>query len=223
MSTFDLSNPGRPIEAGVILMGQTEILDVAPIDLLHGISKAFVDVLPVSDDIKAKAPEVNFHWVTETGAPAKLTSHIIMEATDSFKTCPTLDIVLVGAYIIGYTPTAAELAFIASAHASCAAFITICGGMLAAQQAGVLAGKTATAPRFMVAELQAKDPRTTWVEKRYVRDGKVWTSGALLNGLDLMREFMRTYWPELAEVSVRIGGVPERANEYVGSDGMMMA
>lgn len=82
MSSFDLSSSSRPIEAGVILLGgETEILDVAPIDLLHGISKKFVHMLPVSDEIKAKAPEINFHWVTETGKPGKLTSNITIPAT----------------------------------------------------------------------------------------------------------------------------------------------
>ena len=86
---LNLSNPGRPIEAGVILVGETEILDVAPMDLLHGISKSFVEMLPLPDELKAKAPEINFHWVTETGQPAKLTSNITMQATVSpFPTKP---------------------------------------------------------------------------------------------------------------------------------------
>jgi hypothetical protein len=42
----------------------------------------------------------------------------------------------------------------------------------------------------------------------------VWTSGALLNGLDLMRDFAKTYWPELAEVAIPLGGYPERSVEY---------
>jgi hypothetical protein len=78
---FQLSNPGRAIEAGMILMGETEILDVAPIDLLHGISKKFVNAIPLPEELKAKALDINFHWVTETGAAAKLTSNITMEAT----------------------------------------------------------------------------------------------------------------------------------------------
>ena len=124
-----------------------------------------------------------------------------------------------GAYFPGYTPSEAELAFIRKAHDECTAFITICGGMLAAHMAGVLIGKTATAPRFMVAELQKQDPRTTWVEKRWVRDGKVWTSGALLNGLDLMREVALAYWPELASVVIPLSGIPVRDAEYQGTDG----
>jgi hypothetical protein len=79
--SFDLSNPDRPIEAGVILMGETEILDVAPIDLLHGISKSFIESLPLPDELKAKAPHINFHWITETGTPATLTSNITITAT----------------------------------------------------------------------------------------------------------------------------------------------
>jgi hypothetical protein len=79
--TFQLSNPGRAIEAGMILMGETEILDVAPIDLLHGISKKFVNAIPLSEELKAKALDINFHWVTESGTAAKLTSNITMEAT----------------------------------------------------------------------------------------------------------------------------------------------
>lgn len=78
---FDLSNPGRPIEAGVILMGETELIDVAPIDALHGISTRFFHVLPVSDELKAKALDVNFHWVTETGKPGKLTGGMTVDAT----------------------------------------------------------------------------------------------------------------------------------------------
>jgi transcriptional regulator GlxA family with amidase domain len=127
-----------------------------------------------------------------------------------------------GAYFPGYTPTEAELAFIRKAHDESTAFLSICGGFIPAELAGVLAGKTATAPRFMVPELQKQDPRTTWVEKRYVRDGKIWTSGALLNGLDLMREFMLEYWPELTKIAIRLGGLPVRSIDYQGTDGLLV-
>jgi hypothetical protein len=72
----------------------------------------------------------------------------------------------------------------------------------------------------MVPELQKQDPRTTWVEKRFVRDGKIWTSGALLNGLDLMREFMMVYWPELTRITIPLAGLPVRSVEYQGTDGL---
>lgn len=56
--------------------------------------------------------------------------------------------------------------------------------------------------------------KTTWVERRWARDGKMWTSGALLNGLDLMREFVKEYWPEMAAAIVPTCGIPIRATEY---------
>lgn len=88
-----------------------------------------------------------------------------------------------------------------------------------AQLAGVLAGKTATAPRFIVPELQKQDPRTTWVEKRWVNDGKTWTSGALLNGLDCMQAFLLVHWPELTKLCTSLGGWPVRENKYEGTEG----
>lgn len=78
---FSLSNPNRPIEAGVILMGEMEILDVAPIDLLHGVGKKFVQILPIPDELKAQALDIKFHWVTEKGTPIRLTAGLMVEAT----------------------------------------------------------------------------------------------------------------------------------------------
>jgi hypothetical protein len=137
--SFDLSTPSRPIEVGIILFGRTcttEILDVAPIDYLHGLSNAFVKDLPIPDAIKAKSFDMNTHWITETGAPAKLTSGITMQATDSYESCPQLDIVLMGAYNMGYEPSEKDLAFVRKTHGECVAFLTICAGMLPAQMAG---------------------------------------------------------------------------------------
>ena len=79
--TFNLSNPGRPIEVGVILMGETEILDVAPIDFLHGMSNKFISSLPLPDELKAKSFDLNTHWITEKGTPAKLTADITLQAS----------------------------------------------------------------------------------------------------------------------------------------------
>ncbi|CAI6336137.1 unnamed protein product [Periconia digitata] len=220
MSTFTLSNPNRTIHAGVILLGHMEVLDVAPIDLLHNMGKRFMEMLPVSEDIKAKAYDIETHWVTEKGAPARLSANMTLQATDSFDSCPRLDIVLIGAWLPSYTPNEAELAFIRKSHEDCSAFLTICGGFTAAQMTGLLDGKMATAPRFMIPMLKEQHPRTTWVDKRVVRDGKIWTSGALLNGLDLMREFVKETWPEIASVVVPLGGWPVRGLEYHGTDGM---
>ena len=79
--SFSLSNPGRTIHAGVILMGETEILGVAPIDMLHGFGKKFIQILPLPDELKAKAIDIEMHWITEDGGPTKLSSNITLQAT----------------------------------------------------------------------------------------------------------------------------------------------
>lgn len=64
---------------------ETEILDVAPIDLLNGISKAWAEDMPFFTDVmKAHSVDTTFHWVNETGASARLTSGITLMATVTF-------------------------------------------------------------------------------------------------------------------------------------------
>jgi transcriptional regulator GlxA family with amidase domain len=130
-----------------------------------------------------------------------------------------LDIVLLGAHnFTQYKLSEAELSYLRKAYEKCSAFITVCGGMMQAHEAGILAGKTATAPRFMIEQLKEQDPRTTWVEKRYVHDGKLWTSGALFCGVDLMRAFVVETWgvekKQMVERCLELGCVPIRNVDY---------
>lgn len=46
----------------------------------------------------------------------------------------------------------------------------------------------------MLDTLRKAAPNVNWVAKRWVRDGKMWTSGALLNGLDFTKAFGKEYW-----------------------------
>ncbi|KAE9368232.1 class I glutamine amidotransferase-like protein [Stipitochalara longipes BDJ] len=225
---INLSKPHRTIRAGVILANsETEILDVAPIDIFNGISKKFVHNFPegiLPGHLREQALDIEFHWVNETGKQAHLTAGGIINPTDSFATCPPLDIVLMGAHDVKYTLTEAELAFIRKSFDECAAFITICGGFLAALQAGLLEGRTATGPRPMLDGLRQMAPGVKWVEKRWARDGKLWTSGALLNGLDLTRAFVTEYWggkDTLVEFALALGAYPDRDINYADVEGIL--
>lgn len=199
----------------------TEILDVAPIDFLGSMSKEFIHStlegwLP--DALAAQALDVQFVWVNETGADARLTAGASLKPTHSFATCPPLDIALMGAQETKYRPTDAELAFVRHTFATCTAFLTICGGVFVPLQAGVLSGRRATGPRSSLPTLRKMAPDVNWTECRWERDGKLWTSGTLLNGLDLMVAFVRAVWGEgqgsLAEALVGIGAWPARARDF---------
>lgn len=118
---------------------------------------------------------------------------------------------------MGYAMTQGEIEFIKKTEKDCAAFMFICGGFLAALEAGLLEGKAATGPRFMLGELRRTNPEVQWIEKRWVNDGKIWTSGALLNGTDMTRAFALQTWGgegSLAEFGMRLGGYPDRDVDY---------
>lgn len=128
-----------------------------------------------------------------------------------------------GAHIADYTPNATELAFVRKAHEQCSAMLLICGGFMAANAAGLLRGKTATAPRVFLESLRKDSPETNWIDRRWARDGKIWTSGTLLNGLDLMMAFLREVWGEeksVLEPLLDIWGVPVRSAEYASGEGL---
>ncbi|KAK4198585.1 class I glutamine amidotransferase-like protein [Triangularia verruculosa] len=233
---FNLSNPNRTVHVGVILFGGlTELLDVAPMDLFHGLTPKFLQPLPdgfVAPHLKQQAIDMEFHWVTETGkvpSTNNVTVGATIVPTDSFVTCPALDIVLIGAHRFGYNLTETELTFLRKAYDECSAFLTICGGVQAPLSAGLLEGKTATGPRFFLDVLRQQAPGTNWVEKRWVSDGKLWTSGALLNGTDMVAAFQREVWggksltaeDSLVEFMARLGSVPVRDIDYKDDDGKL--
>jgi transcriptional regulator GlxA family with amidase domain len=124
-----------------------------------------------------------------------------------------------GAHEMSYIPNTAELEFIRKSYNHCAAFLTICGGVIPASMAGVLKGKTCTAPQVMLGMMRKQSPDTNWVEKRYAQDEKVWTSGALLNGLDMMRAFVIQTWGNegagsIAQFLLQLGHFPTRDVDY---------
>lgn len=138
---------------------------------------------------------------------------------DSFTTCPPLDIVLMAANKMDYEPVPAEISFIRTNFETCSAFIAVCGGFRYLLQAGLLEGKTATAPRAMLERLRLTSPGTDRVEKRWCRDGKRWTTGQLVNGLDAMRAFAESVWSGqdgLVESVLDNGSWPVRDVDYAG-------
>ena len=55
--------------------------------------------------------------------------------------------------------------------------LTVCTGIYVAGYAGVLEGKVVSGPRGLAGVLREKFPGARVVDRRYVQDGKIWTSG----------------------------------------------
>lgn len=105
--------------------------------------------------------------------------------------------------------------FIREKFAEAEAVLLVCTGVFPVVRCGVLNGKRATATREFIPQLAQEFPDVKWDEKRWVRDGKIWTSGAVTNGIDMVAAFIRENYPhEVAEIVCAVADVGDRPQEY---------
>lgn len=106
----------------------------------------------------------------------------------SYQNCPAPDILLVpggnGARRLLKHP--ALLAWLGLQAQSVELMCSVCTGALVLAAAGVLGGKSATTHHGAFERLAELDPSVRVVrDKRFVQDGKVWTSGGISAGIDM--------------------------------------
>ncbi|KAH7134551.1 class I glutamine amidotransferase-like protein [Dactylonectria estremocensis] len=215
---FNLKTPNRKIHAGVILVkGITEMIDVAPFEFFAWFDKESLKMFNFPPEMLEDALDIELHWVTEDGKPNKLRSGAQLVPTDSFESCPPLDIALMGAHGPEYKLTNSDKAFVRKSYESCSAFLSICGGIFALLEAGLLQDKTVSAPRLLVDTLKTQAPQVNWQDKRWSHDGKIWSSSTLLNGTDLMRAFATETWGGrngMVEAALDCGHYPDRDVDF---------
>lgn len=148
---------------------------------------------------------------------------------------PKLDILVVPGPPPSYQATEAVKTFIKATHASGAHVLSICSGIVPVAASGILDGKVATAPLGMIPIVRQFFPAVKWEDTRRWEKatgengaGEVWTSGGVLNGVDLVVAFLREKFVNMAaEAMITIAGVSERAREYSeiekGMGGMSLA
>jgi transcriptional regulator GlxA family with amidase domain len=117
-----------------------------------------------------------------------------------------------------YVPSPVVQEFIVTSLESVSVVLTVCTGVLPAAHSGILKGRTATGPRGLLPMLKSKFPETEWQDQRWVQDGKIWTSGGVSNGLDMMSAFMRQTWGgEVVETILALVDVRSRGQGYPAS------
>jgi hypothetical protein len=99
------------------------------------------------------------------------------------------------------------------------ATMTICTGVNILASSGALAGHNATAPYILYPLLEKRHPEVKWGWTRWVKaaDGKLWTSGSIGNGLDMVSAFMKDYFwdrAELVEFVLNAAAVGDHGQEY---------
>ena len=134
---------------------------------------------------KADGPE-RCLTVSQRGGEVRCAKGLRVLADYGFETCPPLDYLLIpgGMGTRREVSNQALLDFVRRQAASCKQVLSVCTGSFILQAAGLLEGKRATTHWGSLNRLRAfKD--VTVDERRYVRDGNVWTAAGISAGIDL--------------------------------------
>ncbi|KDQ21510.1 hypothetical protein BOTBODRAFT_123282 [Botryobasidium botryosum FD-172 SS1] len=184
------------VSFGVLLLPCFQLLDaVGPFDMINSSSKEYVNLL--YPPLAPKAVSYTWHYISTSGdlTPISATSGPLLQPTCTIKDCPKLDYLL----IPGPDPTGPfpeeTLAFIRKVSAEAKEVLTICTGSMVLAAAGVLDGRRACTNKFALKALAAEGKHrkeVKWVtDKRWVVDGKFWTSAGITAGIDMAMEWLK--------------------------------
>ncbi|GJE84063.1 class I glutamine amidotransferase-like protein [Phanerochaete sordida] len=206
-----------PLRVGSLLVGDVvQFLDTASVDVLAMLTKEYLQHAGLSEDIVAKGVDMELLYIAEQGSGlSPLTGGLKVNITHGFANAGQLDYLLVPGPSPAYQASAAEKAFIREQLPGLKALLGICTGSFVLAEAGVLDGVTATATRGLLPRYREAAPQVKWVEKRWEVEGKIWTSGGVTNGHDMVAAFARkTFDPELVELVLTAADTGHRAQAY---------
>jgi len=147
----------------------------------------------------AKAPILTWYYVASTLDPIVASPGPKQTPTHTFATCPRVDYV----FIPGISPDQAippELTkFLQTRFADPeVGFLTVCTGSIALAPTGILNHLRVASNKKVLQYLAQSgqlDQNIHWVgDRRWVKDGKVWSAAGITSGIDLAAEFARVYF-----------------------------
>ncbi|PPQ73885.1 hypothetical protein CVT24_011944 [Panaeolus cyanescens] len=187
---------------GVLLLPAFQLLDMAgTVDYLQVHTRDFLSILPplnisVNPAVLDSAPIINWHYISNDFNPVNATSGPPMIPTTTFDQAPALDYLMVP----GPDPHAvlpeATIKFIQKVvkDPKFKGLLTVCTGSMAIAQSGVLDGHRVASNKVALkaAALSGTiNHNVTWVgDRRWVVDGKIWSSGGVTSGIDLAAAFL---------------------------------
>lgn len=182
------------LTVGVLLFPTVQFLDVSAVDLFCMFDPSYLGVgLPAHIVSLGTPVKVKYIAASGKGSLISTTAGASIEVTDSLvdeSVKPgNLDILVIPGPEPSYQLADPEKVFI-QAHAKVerSVIMTVCSGILAAVQAGILDGRQATGPRALLSQLALQCPKAKWVDKRWTcdiaKEGErrpdIWSSGALI-------------------------------------------
>lgn len=184
MSRPQLTPSSPPLRVGVLYISPVQFLDAAALDIFGMLTKEYLQACNLPSPLLALGISVTIHHITASSidTPISLTSNTTLHPTASL-TSPAvqpgqLDVLLIPGPDPSSIPSSETQSFI-RAHAAIPTcdILTICTGIFPAGHSGILKDRTCTGPRGLLSKLRSDFPGAKFQEKRWTRDGNLWTSG----------------------------------------------
>lgn len=216
-------NNSKPFHIAILIVPPIQLLDIGPIDLFSMLIRSYFTACNFPAPLIASAiadANLRLTYVSPDGpnSVADTTAHLglyIDAGLDDAVVGPgKVDLLMIPGPPPGLRPSEDVLRFVRSHVEAGVELMTICSGVFVAAYAGVLDGKKATGTRGVMDMLEREFPKVEWVDKRYMRDGKIWSSGGITNGMDLAGVYIKQKWPELADIVLTMADVEVRSEEY---------
>ena len=162
--------------------------------------------LNVSKAILDKAPIIVWYYISSDLTPIEATSGPLQIPSHTYADCPPIDYL----FVPGPDPAAPLpegcAAFLQERVPKLKALLTVCTGSMAIAQAGVLDGLHVCSNKIALkqfVEAGKLNKKVKWVgDRRWIVDGKVWSSAGITAGIDLSAEFARVNFdPEVVELA----------------------
>ncbi|KAF1951524.1 class I glutamine amidotransferase-like protein [Byssothecium circinans] len=208
---------------GVLLVPPIQLLDLSPIDLFAMTTHSYFAACKLPSPLLSTALPDDSLTITYISAqhptPAATTARLSL-STNAELSSPsvapgTLDILMIPGPPPGMRPEEEVLQFVRGHVDAGVDLLTICSGVFVAGFAGVLDGKKVAGLRGVQGLLDKAFPEVEWVDRRYVQDGKVWSSGGITNGMDMVAVYMKNKWPgPLSDTVLALADVEVRPAEY---------
>lgn len=172
------------LRVGMLFVPPVQLLDASAIDVFGMLTLEYLKACGLPQPLLDLAIPVSLHYISQSGpgSHVPMTSDATLPVTDSL-TSPEvqpgqLDVLLIPGPDPGVVLDANVVDFIrAHQKKGTTDFLVICTGSFPAGYSGLLDHKTVTCPRGLVHKLKEKFPAANFVDRRWERDGRLWTSG----------------------------------------------
>ncbi|KAF9010795.1 ThiJ/PfpI [Cyathus striatus] len=186
------------LSIGVLLLPEFQLLDaMGPIDHLSSHTKEYLAICQVP--FAAKGPSIKWHFISSTQdiTPMNASFGPLLVPTCTYADCPARPNCAL--------PAGCE-EFLKNRLKEVKLFLLVCTGSLAIAPTGILDGLQVCANKGALKLMKLNGTlrkEVKWVgDRRWIKDGKVWSAAGVTAGIDLAAEFARVHFdPEIVEVT----------------------